>query len=409
MKYLVLLGDGMADLPLKELNGKTPMAAAKKPLIDWMAAHGEVGMCFITPEGCKGGSDVGNLAAMGYDPRVYLTGRAPLEAAAMGIKMSEEDIAFRCNLACVSDEPVYEDKTMVDYSSDEISTEEAAELIAALNEALADDLMQFHAGISYRHLLILHKGSCDIRLTPPHNITGQPVKTYLPEGEGAELLLSIMKKSYEILSQHPVNLKRAAAGKRMANTCWFWGVGSKPGLSPFDKKYGKTGAAVTAVDLVRGIARLADMDTYDVEGATGTLETNFMGKVKATLTAYDEDHDFCYLHFEAPDECGHRHEIERKVKSVEMLDTVLTHVVNGLKARGEDYGILVMPDHPTPISTGAHSSAPVPYLLYYSNQEKQSPVTNFCEAEAEKTGCVQQVGYELLARFFEEGDAHGTV
>lgn len=401
MKYLVLLGDGMADMPLQELQGRTPMESAKKPLIDYMAKKGEVGMVNITPEGCKGGSDVGNLSALGYDPRVYLTGRAPLEAAAMGIKMSETDIALRCNLACVSDEENYEDKTMIDYSSDEITTDEASELIDALNEGLSNEFLEFYSGISYRHILIIHGGNANVTLTPPHDITGKKVFDYLPKGEGKDILLDLMKKSHEILKNHPVNLKRKAKGKRCANTCWFWGVGSKPGLSPFKDKYGLSGAAVTAVDLVRGIARLADMETYDVINATGTLETNFMGKAKATLTAFDEGKDFVYLHFEAPDECGHRGEINRKVKAVEMLDTVLTFVVNGLRARGEDYGVLIMPDHPTPIPTGTHSSAPVPYCIYYSNNERTSSVTNLCEKQAEATGVVQEIGYELLERFFK--------
>ncbi len=400
MKYLVLLGDGMADLPVNELGGKTPMECAKKPLIDFMASHGEVGMCNITPPGCKGGSDVGNLSVMGYDPRLYLTGRAPLEAAAMGIKMADNDIALRCNLACVSDDDAYTDKTMIDYSSDEISTAEAAELIDALNEQLGNDTLEFYPGISYRHILIIHGGNSDVKLTPPHDITGKPVKDYLPSGAGSGILLDLMQRSHEILKNHPVNLKRKAKGKRMANTCWFWGVGSKPGLSPFEEKYSKKGAAVTAVDLVRGIARLADMTTYDVDGATGTLETNFMGKAKATLAAFDEGHDFCYLHFEAPDECGHRHETSRKVKAIEMLDTVLTFVVNGLRARGEEYGVLIMPDHPTPISTGTHSSDPVPYAIYYSNKEVNGSDMNFCEKSAQATGKVQEVGYELLGRFF---------
>lgn len=407
MKYLVLLGDGMADLPLDELGGKTPMAKARKPLIDYMAAHGETGICRITPPGCKGGSDVGNLAVMGYDPRVYLTGRAPLEAAAMGLTMIEGDIALRCNLACVSEDEPYEEKTMIDYSSDEISSEEAAKLIETLNGQLADDTMEFHAGISYRHLLIVHGGNADVKLTPPHDITGKNVGDYLPSGSGKTLLLELMKKSHEILKDHPVNQARKAAGKRPANTCWFWGVGTKPGLSPFEEKYGKTGAAVTAVDLVRGIARLADMRVYDVDGATGTLETNFMGKAQAALTAYDEGCDFVYLHFEAPDECGHRHEVERKVKSIEMLDTVLTFVVNGLKARGEEYGVLIMPDHPTPIPTGSHSSEPVPYTMYFSCGEAPSGADSLSEESAAATGKRQEVGYELLTRFFEVGDKLG--
>ncbi len=402
MKYLVLLGDGMADLPIPELNNKTPMESAKKPHIDYCASKGVVGMCKITPDGCHGGSDVGNMAVMGYDPRKYLTGRAPLEAAAMGIKMNDTDIALRCNLACVSDEEAYEEKTMIDYSSDEISTQEASELIDALNEELSGDQMRFYAGISYRHILIIHNGCSDVTLTPPHDITGRKVSNYLPGGNGAPVLLELMKKSYEILSKHPVNLKRIKEGKRPANTCWFWGVGSKPGLSPFKEKTGKTGAAVTAVDLVRGIARLAGMTTYDVEGATGTLETNFLGKAQATLQAFDDGADFCYLHFEAPDECGHRREIQRKVRSIEMLDTVLDFVTKGLKARGEDYGVLIMPDHPTLISTGSHSSDDVPFAYYYSNDEKDSKVTNFCEKQAKATGVYQDPGFDLMNKFLSK-------
>ena len=315
--------------------------------------------------------------------------------------MKRRQWALKCNLACVSDEDDYTLKTMIDYSSDEITTEEASQLIEALNDELSNDTLEFYAGISYRHILIIHGGNADVKLTPPHDITGKPVKEYLPSGSGKDILLELMEKSNKILSNHPVNLKRKANGKRMANTCWFWGVGSKPGLSPFKEKYGLSGAAVTAVDLVRGIARLADMDTYDVDGATGTLETNFMGKAKATLAAFDEGHDFCYLHFEAPDECGHRGEIDRKIKAIEMLDTVLTFVVNGLRARKEDYAVLIMPDHPTPIPTGTHSSAPVPYAMYYSNNEKASGVTNLCEKTASATGKVQDPGFDLLTRFFK--------
>lgn len=401
MKYLVLLGDGMSDFSVAELDNKTPMEAAKKPLINYMASHGEVGMCKITPDGCKGGSDVGNLAVMGYDPRKFLTGRAPIEAAAMGIEMNDTDIAVRCNLACVSDEEDYCDKTMIDYSSDEITSAEAQQLIETLNEQLASDSIHFYAGVSYRHILIVHSGSANGTFTPPHDITGKKVADFLPKGEVGEFYLDIMKKSYEILSTHPVNQKRIAQGKRPANTCWFWGIGTKPGLSPFKEKYSRSGAVVTAVDLVRGIGALAGMQAYDVDGATGTLETNFMGKAAATLKAFDDGFDFCYLHFEAPDECGHRHEIERKVKSIEMLDTVLEFVVAGLKARGEEYGVLIMPDHPTPVSTGSHSSANVPYAMYFSNNEKSSGVDNFCEKQAEATGNLQDPGFELLERLLK--------
>lgn len=401
MKYLLLLGDGMSDLPVPELNGKTPLYCAEKPCMDALAAKAETGMVNITPPGCKGGSDVGNLAALGYDPRIYLTGRSPLEAAAIGIQMNETDVALRCNLVTLSDEKEYSQKTMLDYSSDEISTREADILIKALQQKLKTPLLDFYTGVSYRHCLILHEAQDHMTLTPPHDILEQKITDYLPKGDHSGLLLELMKKSAEILKDHPVNLERIKSGKKPANSIWLWGQGRKPGLSPFGQKYGKKGAMVTAVDLLRGIARLAEMTVMEVEGATGNLDTNFRGKAQATLDAFASGHDFCYLHVEAPDECGHRHMVEGKVQAIKMLDQMLAIVTDGLKARGEEYSVLVMPDHPTPLVTRTHSSDPVPYFLYRSTDEKPGGVSRFCEEEAAATGTVQEIGYQLLGRFLQ--------
>ena len=407
MKYLFLLGDGMSDLPVPELNNKTPLQCANKPTIDYLASKAEVGMVNITPEGCKGGSDVGNLSALGYDPRVYLTGRAPLEAAALGIKMLEQDVALRCNLVCLSENELYEERIMLDYSSDEISTYEASQLIDALNNAFKSTLLEFFPGVSYRHCLILHNALVNMKLTPPHDITDKTIKDYLPKGDHNSLLLDLMKKSAAVLAEHPVNIERIKQGKKPANSIWLWGQGRRLELPAFKEKYGKSGAMVTAVDLLRGIANLAQMRVMHVEGATGNLKTNFVGKAQAVLTAFKEGNAFekgvafCYLHFEAPDECGHRHEVEGKVLAIEKIDGALKIVLDGLKAMDEQYCVLIMPDHPTPLSTGSHSSDPVPYLLYRSNAEVQSGVSCYCEEEAKKTGIVAQIGYELIERLLQ--------
>ncbi|PWM45944.1 MAG: cofactor-independent phosphoglycerate mutase [Clostridiales bacterium] len=396
MKYLVLLIDGAADEPCVELGGKTPIEAAKKPTIDMLAKNGIIGMVRVTPEGCKGGSDVGNLTVMGYDPRKYLTGRAPLEAASMGIKMESTDLALRANLVTVSDEPEYEDKTMVDYSAGEISTEEASVLINAVNDAFKSDFCEFYPGISYRHCLVLHNAKEDMSFTPPHMFTGKPVKGKLPEGDYSDVLLDMMKKSYNILSAHPINIKRIAEGKNPANSIWLWGQGRPMSLPLFKEKHGISGAAVTAVDLIKGIAKSAEMAVYEVEGATGNLHTNFKGKSEAARTAFADGIDLVYLHLEAPDECGHQGDVEGKVKSLEIIDeVVLKPIVKDLEKSGEPFAVLITPDHPTPLSTRGHSSADVPFALYYSDEKTLNGIS-YCEKSAEKSGVYIENGYDLI-------------
>lgn len=399
MKYFILLGDGMADLPVPQLQDRTPLQCAVKPTIDGLAKHSEVGMVNITPSGCKGGSDVGNLSVLGYNPRVYLTGRSPLEAASIGIKMNDTDVALRCNLVCLSDDEPYANKTMLDYSSDEITTEEADILITAVNQHFKNENIEFFTGISYRHCLIIHNGDDKMALTPPHDITGQPIMNFLPKGDMHQLLLNMMEKSSAFLSAHPVNIARVKAGKKPANSIWLWGQGRKPALPLFKQKYNKNGAMVTAVDLLKGIANLSGMTNYTVDGATGNIHTNFRGKAEAALTAL-ETHDFVYLHIEAADECGHRFEVDNKILAIEKLDAVMKLMVDGLTQKGEEFRLLFMPDHPTPLTTGAHSSDPVPYLLYQSNKP-QSGVSTYSEEAAKSTGIVQEIGYELIDRLLE--------
>ncbi len=401
MKYAVVLCDGMADYPVEQLGGATPMELAKKPNMDALASKAEVGLVKTVPDGMKPGSDVANLAVMGFDPKGCYTGRSPLEAASMGLELSDTDVAIRCNLVTLSEEEDYSEKTMVDYSGGDISTEDAAELIAAVQQALGNEVFSYHAGVQYRHCLLWHNGSTDIGfLTPPHDISGRAIGEYLNDHPAAAPLIDMMKRSVAVLKDHPVNLRRMAEGKRPANSVWFWGEGSRPKLENFEKLYGLKGAVVSAVDLIRGIAKCAQMDVLEVEGATGYIDTCFEDKTAAALEALKGGADLVYLHFEAPDECGHRNEPENKVRSIEYIDSrVLAPLLSGLKEMGEDYRILVLPDHPTPIVTKTHASDPVPYLLYDSSEEKDSGVAVFTEKTAEATGLLIDPGYTLMGRF----------
>jgi len=401
MKYAVVLCDGMADYPVEQLGGATPMERAKKPNMDYLAAHGEVGLVKTVPDGMKPGSDVANLAVMGFDPSGCYTGRSPLEAASMGLELTDTDVAIRCNLVTLSDEDEYADKTMVDYSGGDISTEEAAQLIEAVQQAMGNEVFSYHAGVQYRHCLLWHNGSTDIGfLTPPHDISGRVIGEYLNDHPAAAPLIDMMKRSVEVLKDHPVNLRRIAEGKRPANSVWFWGEGSRPKLERFEKLYGLKGAVVSAVDLIRGIAKCAEMEVLEVEGATGYIDTCFEKKTEAALDALKRGSDLVYMHFEAPDECGHRNEPENKVLSIEYIDRrVLAPLIAGLKEIDEPYRILVLPDHPTPIVTRTHASDPVPYLLYDSSAEADSGVECFTEKTAASAGRLIDPGYTLMARF----------
>lgn len=404
MKYVVVLYDGMADYPVEALGGKTPMQKASKPIFDSLAKRGEVGLVRTIGEGLKPGSEIGNLTVMGYDPRKYFTGRSPLEAISIGVKMADDDISLRCNLVTLSDEENYDDKTMVDYSAGDISSEEAAKIIKTVQQNFGGGEFDFYSGVSYRHCLIFHKGTTDLgTMTPPHDISGRVVGPYISTSPNAQKLTSLMRKSYDLLKDHPVNIERIKQGKRPANSIWLWGEGTKPTLPPFSELYGVKGTVISAVDLLKGIGIAAGMQTPEVEGATGYIDTNFEGKANAAVDALKKDCDFAYIHIEAPDECGHRYEPENKVKAIEYIDSrVLPIVIKGLEEIGEDYKIMILPDHPTPLSTRTHASDPVPYMIYQKSKEKDSGVESINEESAKKTGNFIDAGYELMNKFIKE-------
>ena len=402
MKYVVILGDGMADFRQSFLDNKTPLMVANKPYIDSLAKVGELGLCKTVPCGMKPGSDVANLSVLGYNPHDCYTGRSPLEAASIGIELKDTDVTARANLVTVSDEEIYSEKTMIDYSAGEISTEEAKELIEFLAKEINNDVYKLYAGISYRHCLVVDKGVVAGDFTPPHDITGKPVKQHLPTSEQGKKLLALMEKSYQMLKDHPVNKKRIAEGKNPANSLWFWGEGTKPALEKFSDKFNLKGGIISAVDLLKGIGKLADMRVIEVEGATGNYDTNFSGKAKACLEALDSGLDLVYLHMEAPDECGHHGDVKNKIYSIEQIDEkVVKPVIEGLKARGEDFAVLICPDHPTPISIMTHCSDPVPYLIYRSNAVVNSNAVSYDEEQAEKSGVFIERGYELMQKLIK--------
>lgn len=399
MKYVVILGDGMADRPVVQLGQKTPLEVAWKTKIDELSKNGELGLVSTIPEGMSPGSDTANLSVMGYDPRKYYTGRSPLEAVSMGIHMKDSDISFRCNVVTLSEEEVYEDKIILDHSADEITTEEAYELIEAVQEAYGNDYLKFYPGISYRHALIWDKGSTDVQLIPPHDILTRRIGAYLPKGDHAQEILNMMKISFDLLSEHPVNLRRKERGLRPANSIWIWGEGKKPILPSFEEKYGLKGSMISAVDLLKGIAIAAQMESIDVKGATGNLHTNYAGKAEACIDALDRGQDFVYVHLEAPDECGHRGEIDNKVISIELLDQkIVKPIVEALESKGIDYRILILPDHPTPLELRTHTSDPVPYVLYDSTGICKSGLS-YTEANAALTKIHCHQGHQLLDHF----------
>ncbi len=400
MKYALILGDGMADYPIPALNGKTPLAVADKPYMNLLAETGEIGLVKTVPDGYKPGSDVANLGALGYDATKCYTGRSPLEALSIGIDMKSDDVAVRTNLVTLGDEADFADKTMVDYSAGEITTDEARELIEFLQEKLGNDKYSFHAGVSYRHCLIIAHGSVNMQLTPPHDISGKKIGTHLPAGDGSGELTELIRRSNELLSSHPVNLARKAAGKNPANSIWFWGQGTRPALENFRERYGLSGGMVSAVDLLKGIAIGAGMKSVDVEGATGTLSTNFEGKAKAATELLDNGCDFVFVHLEAPDECGHQGDLEGKIKAIELVDKkILGPVYEHLKASGEDFAIMVMPDHFTPVSILTHSREPVPYLMY-SSKRALSAGGDYNEKAAAESGIYYDKPWELTNKFF---------
>ena len=396
MKYVVILGDGMADYPIEKLNGKTPLDVAQKLFIDELCKISNIGLIKTVPDGMKPGSDVANLSVLGYNPKEVYTGRSPLEAGSIGIDLLDTDIATRANLVTVSEEPNYADKTMIDYSAGEISTEEAKVLIDYLAEKLNDDKYKLYSGISYRHCFVTANGKLAGDLTPPHDITGKPVKGHLPTSEVGKVYLDFMERSYELLKDHPINIKRVKDGKNPANSLWFWGEGTKPKLQNFEEKFGVKGGIISAVDLLKGIAKLSGMQSIEVEGATGNYDTNFIGKAKACVEALKNGLDYVYIHMEAPDECGHHGDLERKIYSIEQIDKVVKYVYTELTLSGEDFKILICPDHPTPIKLMTHVSDPVPFLLY-SSKEKVQGADKYNETNAKNSGVIF-TGEELMQK-----------
>ncbi len=400
MKYIVVLGDGMADESIEALGGKTIIEYANTPCLDKLSKMSEIGMVHTIPDGMSPGSDTANLSVLGYDPKKYYSGRSPLEALSIGVPMSDTDIALRCNIVTISDDDVpFEEKIIIDHSSDEISTEDCAVLLNAVKEQLESENYHFYVGTSYRHCLIWNHGKV-VELTPPHDVLTQKIGRYLPKDE---MLLAMMKKSYEILKDHPMNIERKAKGLKPANCCWFWGAGTKPMLSSFVEKTGKKGMMISAVDLLKGIAVGAGMGVVNVEGANGGLHTNYEGKTDAAVKALLEDgYDFAYIHVEAPDEMGHQGSMEKKIQAVENLDErVIKRLTDALYAKNADFRLLVLPDHPTPIRMRTHTAANVPYLLFDSTDIKEN-TWNYNEKEAAAGGVLVEKGHTLINKLFEK-------
>ncbi len=399
MKYVVFLADGCADRPIDKLNGKTPLEVAKTPCMDFFANNGKLILVKTVPDKMKPGSDVANLSVMGFDPKKYYTGRSPLEASSIGVNLSDRDTSFRANFVTLSNEENYEDKTMLDYSAGEISSQEGKELMEAVEKELSKENMHFYPGVSYRNLFVWNNADKDILLTPPHDITGRKIKEYIPNNKK---ILDIMKKSSEIFKNHPINIKRRKEGKNEATSLWIWGEGTKPQLSSFEEEYGLKGAVISAVDLIKGIAKLTNMDSIDVKGATGTVKTNFDGKANAAVKALLEDNkDFVYIHMEAPDECGHQRDLEGKIKSLELIDEkVIKKVWDALEKSGEDYKIVVLPDHPTPIEIATHAPEPVPCVIYRKGDNNNSN-KRFTEKDAAECEYIED-GSTLMRRLINE-------
>ena len=403
MKYLVLIPDGMADRPVEALGHRTPMEAAVKPCMDALAARSTVGLVSNVPEGMVPESDTANMAILSFDPKVYSRGRSPLEAISMGLTMAPDETAYRCNVVTLSDGGEYEDKIMLDHSADEITTAEADELIKALEAHFGTEYRHFYTGVSYRHCILWKDGNDTYDFSRPHDIIGRCIRDYLPSEEnGGGEFYRLMKESFEVLDQHPVNQARRARGLKPANSAWLWSPGKKPRLPSFTEKWGISGTVISAVDLIKGIGLCAGMQSVDVEGATGNVHTNYDGKAQAAITAFKEGADLVYVHVEGPDECGHRAETDNKVLSVELIDRkILAPVYEYLKTTAEDFKILVLPDHPTPIEIRTHSMEPVPFFLYDSRKDVCG-VTTFTEASAAETGLYIPDGFTLMERVIEK-------
>lgn len=399
MKYIILQGDGMADYPLEKLKGGTPLSVARKKNIDELAKKSIVGMIRTIPHGMHPGSDIGNMSIFGYDPKQYYTGRAPIEAAGQDIALNKDDVACRCNLVTLNRQGG--STTMKDYSAGHITTDEAVELIHTLSSSLKHDGFKFYPGVSYRHLIVWQQGMDKINTFPPHDITDKDIAAHMPDGDGSDKLISLIKASWDILESHPINTKRKAQGKDPANSIWIWGLGKAMYLPPFKRLYNLSGACISAVDLVRGIAKLSGFDIIEVPGITGWVDTNYKGKAEYGVNAL-KTHDLIYIHVEAPDEAGHNGDIDLKIKAIEDFDEkVVGGVLDGMKQSGA-FRMLIMPDHRTPIARKTHTDEPVPFLLYDPEHGIKNTYT-YDEFSAEKSGVHIENGFEIMAKLLNKG------
>jgi 2,3-bisphosphoglycerate-independent phosphoglycerate mutase len=398
VKYIILQGDGMADYPLEVLGGRTPLEAARTPNMDWLAAHGVFGLAHVIPKGFPPGSDVGNMSIMGYDPAVYHTGRSPLEAASMGVALGPRDIAFRCNLVTLGGSGG--DTFMEDFTSGHITTEEAAELIRVIGQKLGGESIEFFPGVSYRHLMVWRDGKEKMETTPPHDITDQKVAGYMPKGEGAERLLSLMEDSRPILAAHPVNKKRQAEGRRPATTIWLWGQGRAPALPSLTERFGIKGGVISAVDIINGLGVYAGLERIHVPGITGFLDTNYRGKGEYGVASLEKN-DFVFIHVEAIDEAGHMGDVEKKIQALEDFDEKVVGTVLQRMAPRKDWRVLLMPDHPTSIALKTHVAEPVPFALYSAAAPRQNGAVGYNEKDAAATGIVAKQAYRLIESLIE--------
>ncbi len=398
MKYIVIVGDGMPDYPIKELEGKTPLQYARTPHMDMMCRCGEVGTANTVPQDMPAGSDVANLSLLGYDPRQYYTGRAPIEAVAMGVELDGEDVAFRCNLVTLSQEESYEKRMMLDYSAGEISTEEAKELLEDISTRLGEEKLHFFPGVSYRHLLVWQEGETRTVLIPPHDISGLEIGGYLPRGAGSDKILDLMKKSAAFLPDHSINKARVARKMGPASSIWIWGQGTKPFLDSFAHKYGLEGTVISAVDLVKGLGLCAGLTAADVSGATGNINTNYKGKAKKALEELHAGKDFVFIHIEAPDEAGHQGNLEDKIKAIEEIDNkVVGEVLKELEPF-TDFKVMVLADHPTPLVLKTHTREAVPFVIYRKGDVEKNQEALFSENYALQGRTLQQ-GFTLMDYF----------
>jgi 2,3-bisphosphoglycerate-independent phosphoglycerate mutase len=400
MKYIIIVPDGMADYKYKELDGRTPMEYANTPAMDSLSESGIMGVARTVPAGFSPGSDIANLSIMGYDPRVYHRGRSPLEAISIGIEPGEDDVIFRCNLVTLSNESDYREKAMIDYSAGEISTEDSAMLIEYLKSGLETEDIRFYSGVSYRNIMVWKGGPYKTKLTPPHDILEKRIAPYLPSGTGSKIMLELMEQSSRMLQVHPLNRSRMDRGYRPANSIWLWGQGKKPYLANFYDKYGLRGSVISAVDLIRGIGICAGLEVVEVDGITGTIDTNLSGKAKAAADELLAGKDFVYVHIEAPDECSHQGSLKDKIRAIEMIDReVVGYIQKVMDKSGQDYRIMVLPDHYTPVRLRTHTSKRVPFLIFDSTGSKiteNGKIPGFSEKAAAAAGIIIDRGHLLI-------------